>query len=587
MDSKETTESVPAPRTGRQARFQGAVSTECIEQYLRLLAAFRDLRKHAAAFETVPPPYSESGATQASTSDQWPVLRIKALVRFEMYLTQVLPRAPNFRAPLLALAHLNLEWFAQKEPVFVDVPEAFLPPLDVALIWHTYMLNPSRFYEDVYLVDSRYVLGYFKFPLGRELGNPAASDTWEELTGTPAQLLSWETPGHPVDCPSCGTSTVFSWDQLAEGSWAAKCANCSFMITRGSVLGKRWKDDAERWALGGSDVHGWRMRGGVLSPKNGAFMQKDPFAPVLVRLFVNQRDTEKANHDMYGHPLLDTNVDIYGPICQGTGLPEALYSSFQDIDALGKEVLRLTRRTVDRGRATPNQKEILHEDILRRVSLLMRSYVGAHPLSEASLDLVQAMQRQFRFIETADELGWLDMPHKANPKNAQLRYYAWLALAWMHDEVFSPTLDIDLAWHTHQLDPAYYCNMFKMLGHFLDHDDTVEEDALSSAFEKSAVIWEHAYKQPYTVTGMVRPHSMVKKLFARGKGKAKETIADEVETATQPSQHNAVTVEGHDLRGMEPFHVTGTTEAPGHCISGPGATARGACISGKVKYKPA
>lgn len=432
---------VAAPQSTRQQRFEHAISTSSIENHLQLLAAFRDLRRQASAVEDVPPPYSAGNAAPSSTRDQWTVVLLKALVRFEMYLTKVLPRAPDFAAPKPKLADLNIAENEDQTHPFLDVPDAFLPPLDVALIWSVYMLNPLHYNEDLHLVDSRYALLRYRFPLGRVLDSPASRDTWAKLTGTPFDVLAWDSPSQPVACPACGQATHIAWEDLATDTWSAKCASCSSLVSRGSVLGKRWAADAARWTLGGSDVAGWRMLGGALSPHNARFFQKDPFMPVLTRLFANQRETTTANHNILDMPIWTTGKNLYGLITTGRGDPMRFYKAHRDVDEIGRAVLDEARQAIDRSQ---DKAQNLRSDLAQRVSLLMRCYAEGHPLSEAGLDLVRATQRQFHFTEDMDALGWLDAPKQADAANVQMRHYAWLGLAPLNESVI-PTLDVDLA----------------------------------------------------------------------------------------------------------------------------------------------
>ncbi|KAH7907153.1 hypothetical protein BJ138DRAFT_532838 [Hygrophoropsis aurantiaca] len=49
---------------------------------------------------------------------------------------------------------------------------------------------------------------------------------------------------------------------------------------------------------------------------------------------------------------------------------------------------------------------------------------------------------------------------------------------------FVPTLDIDLAWHTHQLMAKEYQNdCATLVGRYVDHDNKVEEGHLATAFD--------------------------------------------------------------------------------------------------------
>ena len=62
--------------------------------------------------------------------------------------------------------------------------------------------------------------------------------------------------------------------------------------------------------------------------------------------------------------------------------------------------------------------------------------------------------------------------------------------------------DIDLSWHTHQLNPQKYrSDTVGLLGRTPDHDDKVEEEALSSAYDITARAWQQRFHVPYSVCG--------------------------------------------------------------------------------------
>ena len=67
------------------------------------------------------------------------------------------------------------------------------------------------------------------------------------------------------------------------------------------------------------------------------------------------------------------------------------------------------------------------------------------------------------------------------------------------DKVAVPTLDIDLAWHTHQLNPVSYYAFSVAKAHvFIDHNDKVDEDKLSMSFEWTSKAYESKYNEPYS-----------------------------------------------------------------------------------------
>ncbi|KAF9912856.1 hypothetical protein BX616_010224, partial [Lobosporangium transversale] len=68
-----------------------------------------------------------------------------------------------------------------------------------------------------------------------------------------------------------------------------------------------------------------------------------------------------------------------------------------------------------------------------------------------------------------------------------------------------PTLDIDLAWHTHMLDPAHY--RYYQLTHYgkvLNHDDTIQASSAMTKqdFMRTAELWQDLYQEKYSTQQM-------------------------------------------------------------------------------------
>lgn len=62
-----------------------------------------------------------------------------------------------------------------------------------------------------------------------------------------------------------------------------------------------------------------------------------------------------------------------------------------------------------------------------------------------------------------------------------------------------PTLDVDLAWHTHMLSPkTYAAASIRKTGTLLDHPDKIDEDKLSMAFAWTCKIYAEKYGQSYS-----------------------------------------------------------------------------------------
>ncbi|OKL63608.1 hypothetical protein UA08_00055 [Talaromyces atroroseus] len=108
-----------------------------------------------------------------------------------------------------------------------------------------------------------------------------------------------------------------------------------------------------------------------------------------------------------------------------------------------------------------------------------------------SLDLVGAVIRQGTFIQKMDNIDWIHSPALSATMDRLIRKYRIFFEIMMDNrgKMAVPTLDVDLAWHTHQMSPFRYCNYSRTqslrLGAqiFIDHDDKVDEGKLSDAFQ--------------------------------------------------------------------------------------------------------
>lgn len=66
-------------------------------------------------------------------------------------------------------------------------------------------------------------------------------------------------------------------------------------------------------------------------------------------------------------------------------------------------------------------------------------------------------------------------------------------------KIVVPTLDVDLAWHTHQLSPrSYYDFTVAKTQKFVDHDDKINEDKLTAAFEWTSKTYQEYYGEVYS-----------------------------------------------------------------------------------------
>ncbi|PPR07442.1 hypothetical protein CVT24_007708 [Panaeolus cyanescens] len=147
-----------------------------------------------------------------------------------------------------------------------------------------------------------------------------------------------------------------------------------------------------------------------------------------------------------------------------------------------------------------------------------------------SVDLYTAVLRHERFMHQIQELNWLvpgvfDEPVQVLPDEqdepvsenrrlrvlylAMARYHAFMDLFSIqtdHKTILVPTLDIDLVWHTHMLmHSSYWDDCYKHIGRLVDHEDKVSSMTLSKAFDTTALLWNRRFGVRYSYCGCPSP----------------------------------------------------------------------------------
>ncbi|KAG5637807.1 hypothetical protein H0H81_003139 [Sphagnurus paluster] len=122
---------------------------------------------------------------------------------------------------------------------------------------------------------------------------------------------------------------------------------------------------------------------------------------------------------------------------------------------------------------------------------------------------------------------------------------------------YVPTLDIDLAWHTHQLlGDTYNNDCMTYVGRYVDHNDKVEEEKLASSFDITCRAWKDRFQIPYTHCGCPLPGQTIgqrlSRLVKNHNLKPSYLIPpprEDLLAATHPSDHNAVFLFQHKHAG--------------------------------------
>jgi len=121
--------------------------------------------------------------------------------------------------------------------------------------------------------------------------------------------------------------------------------------------------------------------------------------------------------------------------------------------------------------------------------------------SPFGLDLTGAVMRQGVFVDKMVKIDWLHSPSAPDTMARLISKYERFIdiMAKFPMKTAVPTLDIDLAWHTHQLKPhAYFAYTTRKTGRFINHDDKIEETKLGNAFEWTSKVYQAEYGEVYS-----------------------------------------------------------------------------------------
>ncbi|KAB5589607.1 Dammaradiene synthase [Ceratobasidium theobromae] len=424
------------------------------------------------------------------------------------------------------------------------------------MAWHAYMLNPRVYFEDGVNRKSR-LLGIQSFPL-EHFEKVIDTDTLVALHPSPERQRRFESlTGQPwicplnttlsdttfIPCPRCENKTLneVCWitnenTGFAQHDFKARCHACMGVFDRNAMMVRGLCDDIIQVRLG--------LTGKSINPQNQLFI-----SGTLLNWKTGEPDYKGAatsNKVLLKHFLTLATMQF----TRGDWLAGSIKFSIKKMETALKDGLNLRG-----GRA--------------QVTRILSYY--RCPYYPFSIELCGAILRQGSFIDKMVNLGWTE-PRTFDDGDPIIlvrciaRYNAWLdVMSQLTRKMLVPTLD--LAWHTHQLkQQAYRTSTLNLLGQFIDHDDKIEENKLSDAYDQTAKYWElqQRWGIPYHVCGCPRPPldkpfnpgETFSRIF-RGKGKAPaEFYNNRPQLAsthdcdapnTHPSEHNSILVVGQPL----------------------------------------
>ncbi|KAK3290359.1 uncharacterized protein B0H64DRAFT_368914 [Chaetomium fimeti] len=398
------------------------------------------------------------------------------------------------------------DMMANNSPAYVEFPgvvgyetvewkEEMLPPLDVLMVWHTHMLNPRAFLEDCMLSGKR---GFWSTGMPWRLINTAITNSFTynvtaacKASWTALTHLEWSNADDPLTitlpCPRCTTNLQIPWTTCSrpsthpfdgipdlvgtgygDGNLEHQCSSCQITVNKPLLCVSKFTNDVNSLI---NPATNRPLPGTLLSFRDGK-----PVPSPMSSWFAKQ---EAA----FPNRLLKKRND--NPKMQVTGL---LWSDAQptmhDVRARIEKMVRRSGSGAGSG---------------VYIRKMMARYWDNH--SPFALDLCSAVMRQGVFAEKMHKIDWLHSPAaRATMERLVKKYDRFFSImAKFPLNVAVPTLDVDLAWHTNQLSPlAYYQFSVARTQKFIDHDDKIDEDALSGHFEWTSRAYQDMYGKVYS-----------------------------------------------------------------------------------------
>lgn len=456
--------------------------------------------------------FFEKKKIEATVSElRWSVYVQRAADRFETWWLRVLDRL---------YLHDTIEGLPSSFHDFSEYPKVVdtlnrLPPLDVLMVWHAYMLNPRSYYEDCLRLTESDGIRLFKWskndtiwhanPMPWSTINAAISpnfvyDPGEEAKRTFESLVGsniWDssaTQMKRIICPRCTMSFEIPWIQVEDiehnGSENAinilqslfamrdmfiRCPACDLGITHDTLSLKQFIDDLNEYQT-----------------------KKKPMPGTLLTLQTNlpnpELDKSEPKNDLLDALLSSSELS--------DTLMQIIVQERSPSDTKNSSPLLVLKRILN-GRVTKvAQKQVFGYRNTKNFGGYIRRMLSCYwsNNSQFSQDLSAAVIRQSSFVEKMHDFDWLHSPAlKTTIKRAIVRYSRFMDLIAEKNFFCVPTLDIDLVWHTHQLTPSRYLYFTTTTtGTLINHDDKVPQTQLSNAFENTAKLYERKYKQMYS-----------------------------------------------------------------------------------------
>ncbi|RSL98792.1 hypothetical protein CDV31_012423, partial [Fusarium ambrosium] len=471
-----------------------------------------EVEEHVRADGDVPDDEEKRKALSKIREKRWALFVARAVDRYEAWWNSLTGGRPLTEKDMEESRTTAYEAFALRKEHNYWSKKA-LPPLDVLMVFHAHLLNPTDFLEDCIRK------GYRQF---WQSGLP-----WTRVNATIDQSFNYTAPDShkarwvaktgrqwdnvddslvkSLSCPVCTTKLEIPWTTCGleenpktlerpgligsgygDGKLEFRCSKCATLINKELLSVAKFCNDSKNLL-----VKHYPMPGTILKTSNGIPERWTRTAP------------QRWDHRTFPNRMIQLilSVKIHDLLNQANPdqppTMETVRKMIQDEVLMKQSSLR----TIHESSGAYVARRRLGVPSISRMCIRKMMSRYWENFSPFALDLCGAILRQGIFSEKMCKIDWLHSP-TARETMARFctKYERFMSImAKNASKVAVPTLDIDLPWHTHQLTPfSYYQYTTRVAARYIRHDDKIEEGQLSEAFEWTSKEYQETYGEVYS-----------------------------------------------------------------------------------------
>lgn len=446
--------------------------------HLKLMRAFSVMKKKVV------------GLTDSNNAGKlWGAFVARAVRRFIVFVTAIKKTVASsgkaYDEPsIFALANV-------KNSELVATVNQLLPPLDVIMVWHAFLLNPKSFYDTFVRCN---FLDFANFPLPLHNINKCIDDSSFEFKVSQIFKRNYldlikKYTSYSLDLQYDTNEIRLYYDETL----FIYCPNCYEKLSGGVS----WINN-ENTGFANSDLRATNIN---FAQSSECYCTNFPIITHeelrKLQLFA---DATKAGtlQGVYKH---------FSKVMSAPGLIDRDPLNLSIEMALKIQEIWETHKYEE----FPTMvKSIISQLKNPLTGVLLVEYLNNQTISmtvpggiEIGYDLVSAVMQQERFVNKMNNINWLQSPHikqiLTESCSRYANFFTMLTDPCLTQEMLIPTLDIDLVWRTHRLHLSGYVFDCRSSACHSVIDGSLHEGRLDNSFKTTADTYQFRFGESYNI----------------------------------------------------------------------------------------